>query len=205
MSNNIVIVDYGLGNLAAVKNMLRKAGANAYISSCPNELLAADKILLPGVGHFDHGMKMLEKFRLLSPLNTFALKKKKPVLGICLGAQILGRGSEEGTSVGLGWIDMYSYKLPEESSYRVPHMGWNTLNKLSDNILFDKISEDARFYFVHSYYMKCSDLDNIYATSSHGIDFCSVVGHQNIYGTQFHPEKSLKSGMSLLKSFVEFC
>jgi glutamine amidotransferase len=205
MQTKITIVDYGVGNLASVKNMLVKVGANAVISSNFKELLTSDKIVLPGVGHFDHGMKMLKKSGLISVLNSFALEMRKPLLGICLGAQILGLGSEEGYLDGLGWIKMHCCKFPETPSFLVPHMGWNTLNKVSENPLLDKLSVDARFYFVHSFFMKCSHLKNVYANTPHGIDFSSVVGTRNIYGTQFHPEKSLRNGMNLLDTFVRFC
>jgi glutamine amidotransferase len=204
-SNSITIVDYGVGNLSSVENMLRKIGANAIVSKSPSDILKAEKILLPGVGHFDHGMQMLEKNGLISSLNTFALDFKRPVLGICLGAQILGNKSDEGVSRGLGWIDMESIRIPKSPSLRVPHMGWNTLHNISDNRLLRNLPIESRFYFVHSFYMKCKINSNCYAKTTHGINFASVVGRDNIYGTQFHPEKSHKHGMKLLKAFLEIC
>jgi len=205
MSCKIIVVNYGIGNLASVKNMLNKVGADASISSCPRELLAADKIILPGVGHFDHGMKMLKNSDLFSPLNSFALEMKKPVLGICLGAQMLGRSSEEGVLPGLGWIDMECKKLPSHPTLRVPHMGWNEIKIQKGTPIFSEIAKDARYYFVHSYYMKCKNAENSAALTSHGIDFSSVVVKENVCGTQFHPEKSLKHGMKLFDSFVNLC
>ncbi len=199
----IVIVDYGVGNLASVSNMLRKAGGDVSISRDPAEILLADKLLLPGVGHFDHGMKMLNTSGLREAIDCFALELKRPVLGICLGAQILGRGSDEGVSAGLGWIDMYCHRLEAMPGIRVPHMGWNQINCQKPSPLLDKLSQDARFYFVHSYWMQCEDPADILAVSIHGQEFTAAVQRGNIYGTQFHPEKSLRHGFNLMKSFVD--
>ncbi len=202
MSVKVIVVNYGLGNLASVCNMLNKVGADASISSCSKEILSSNKIILPGVGHFDHGMKMLKKYDLISPLNTFALEMKKPVLGICLGAQMLGHGSEEGVLPGLGWIGMECKKLPPHSTLRVPHMGWNQIKITQNSKILTKVVPNSRYYFVHSYYMKCKNFENSAALTNHGIDFSSVVVKDNICGTQFHPEKSLKHGMELFESFV---
>jgi glutamine amidotransferase len=183
--------------------MLRKVGANTIISSDPKEILAADKLLLPGVGHFDHGMKMLNSSGLRSTLDHFALELCKPVLGICLGAQILGISSEEGNSPGLGWIDMRCRRLPIAPGLRVPHMGWNQVDLKSTSPLFLKADFDARYYFVHSYYMECKEISDVIGTCHHGIDFTCAVQRNNIFGTQFHPEKSLRHGLALLRAFAE--
>ena len=203
MKNNIVIVNYGIGNLSSVANMLRKVGSNVIISSKPEDIILADKILLPGVGHFDHGMKMLRKSGLEESLNISVIENKKPILGICLGAQILGKGSEEGNSSGLGWIDMVCRRIPDHPQLRVPHMGWNQINIKKKSVLFSNLDVDSRFYFVHKYYMKCQSIENSMAETSHGIEFTSVVGKENILGTQFHPEKSLKHGLKLLNAFKD--
>jgi glutamine amidotransferase len=200
----IVIVDYGVGNLQSVHNMLRRAGGDAEISSDPSKILAAEKVLLPGVGHYDHGMKMLEISGLRGPLDRFALALRRPVLGICLGAQILGRSSEEGSTPGLGWIDMNCKRLPDAPGLRVPHMGWNRIEPRKPSVLFEKMTADARYYFVHSYFMDCADATDVLATSSHGIEFTCAVQRDNIFGTQFHPEKSLRHGLAVMRAFVDY-
>lgn len=199
----IVIVDYGVGNLLSVHNMLRKAGGEAVISGDREQILAADKLLLPGVGHFDHGMKMLDAAGLREPLDCFALELRRPILGICLGAQILGKGSEEGELPGLGWIDMVCRRLPAAPGLRVPHMGWNQITLRKSSPLLADMSADARFYFVHSYCMHCADAADVLATAVHGVEFTCAVQRGNISGTQFHPEKSLRHGLALMRSFVE--
>jgi glutamine amidotransferase len=199
----IIIVNYGVGNLASVQNMLRKTGAQVSISSDPKEILAADKLLLPGVGHFDYGMKMLNHSGLRDTLERFALELCRPVLGICLGAQILGLSSEEGNTPGLGWIDMRSRRLPPASGLRVPHMGWNQVSLKRPSLLFADADTDARYYFVHSYYMECAEESDVIGTSQHGIEFTCAVQRANIFGTQFHPEKSLRHGLALMRAFVE--
>lgn len=200
----IVIVDYGVGNLLSVRNMLRKAGADVEISSDPAQILNAQKLLLPGVGHFDHGMKMLNTSGLRNALDQSVLKHKKPILGICLGAQILGKRSEEGSTEGLGWLDMECVRLPASPGLRVPHMGWNGIQQKQASPLLDTKADDARYYFVHSYYMRCVDNKDILATVNHGIEFTCAVQRDNIFGTQFHPEKSLRHGLALMKAFVEY-
>lgn len=199
----IVVLDYGVGNLSSVSNMLRKAGGEVRISNDPADVLAADKLLLPGVGHFDHGMKMLNASGLRDAVDRFALELRRPVLGICLGAQILGKGSEEGDAPGLGWIDMECHKFQAMPGIRVPHMGWNQIVRKKPSYLLDQMAADARFYFVHSYHMSCSDSEDVLATSTHGVEFVCAVQRENIMGTQFHPEKSLRHGLALMRSLVE--
>jgi glutamine amidotransferase len=202
-TNMVVIVNYGVGNLSSVQNMLRKAGVQATISSDPGEILAASKLLLPGVGHFDYGMKMLNQSGLREALDRFAMELRRPVLGICLGSQILGRGSEEGATPGLGWIDMYCRRLPLAPGLQVPHMGWSQVNLKRSSPLFSNVDADARYYFVHSYYMECADAADVVGTSHHGIEFTCAVQRANIFGTQFHPEKSLRHGLALIHAFAE--
>lgn len=198
----IAVLDYGVGNLASVCNMLRKAGGEPRVARSTAEVLESEKLLLPGVGHFDHGMKMLNASGLRDAVDRFALEFRRPVLGICLGAQILGHGSEEGDAPGLGWVDMACRKLPGMPGIRVPHMGWNQITRKKSSLLLDGMREDARYYFVHSYHMECADAEDVLATAVHGIEFTCAVQRGNIMGTQFHPEKSLRHGLALMQSFV---
>jgi glutamine amidotransferase len=198
----IVIVDYGVGNLRSVQNMLRKIGARCTISGDPEQIRGADRIVLPGVGHFAHGMSKLVQSGLLEPLNWFARDSGRPVLGICLGAQILGDASEEAPGTpGLGWIRMHCERFPERTGLPVPHMGWNTIELTRPCPLFPALEEETRFYFVHSYRMICDDPASMVASTVYGVPFACVVAHENIYGTQFHPEKSHRYGLAMLTAF----
>jgi glutamine amidotransferase len=201
----IVIVDYGIGNLASVLNMFKKAGVkNVCISSDETVIEKATKLILPGVGAFDAGMDNLEKSGLIPLLNKKVMEDKIPLLGICLGMQLLTKKSEEGVKPGLGWIDAETLKFNLDPSLKlkVPHMGWNYIKVLNQNPLIDMGSKN-RFYFVHSYYVKCKDESQSIATSHFGIDFTCMVNKDNIYGAQFHPEKSLKFGMQVLENFAK--
>ncbi|MCF8422774.1 MAG: imidazole glycerol phosphate synthase subunit HisH [Bacteroidia bacterium] len=201
----IVIVDYGLGNLASVLNMFKKIGVKDVLISGDIDVIAkASKLILPGVGAFDAGMTYLEESQLITILNQKAIIEKVPVLGICLGMQLLTKRSDEGTKIGLGWIDAETIKfnMEPELKLKVPHMGWNYIKVLKKNPLIDMESNN-RFYFVHSFYVKCFDESQSIATSNFGIDFTCMVNKGNIYGAQFHPEKSLKFGMKVLENFAK--
>ena len=201
----IVVVDYGLGNLASVLNMFKKAGVkNVCISNDETVIENASKLLLPGVGSFDAGMNNLEKSNLIPILNKKVIEDKIPLLGICLGMQLLTKKSEEGVKPGLGWIDAETVKfnLDPVLKLKVPHMGWNYIKVIRQNPLIEMGSKN-RFYFVHSYYVKCFDEAQSLATSNFGIDFTCMVNKDNIYGAQFHPEKSLKFGMQVLENFAK--
>ena len=201
----IVIIDYGIGNLASVLNMFKKIGIKDVKVSSDKEIIAkADKILLPGVGAFDAGMDNLERSGLIPVLNNKAINEKVPVLGICLGMQLLTKKSEEGVKPGLGWIDAETIKfnLDPALKLKVPHMGWNYVKVNRPNPLID-IESKNRFYFVHSYYVKCFNESQSLATSNFGTDFTCMVNKENIFGAQFHPEKSLKFCMKILKIFLK--
>lgn len=198
----LAIVNYGVGNLRSVENMLRKAEVPSTITSDPEVIQRADRLILPGVGNFGHGMKKLRDAGLTDVLDWFALEEKRPVLGICLGAQIIGNSSEEGEGAGLGWIDMECKRFPEMDNLRIPHMSWNKIEPTRQSPLFDDLLDDSQFYFVHSYRMICADESNSLATTEYGIKYTSAVQHNNIYGVQFHPEKSHKHGLTLLKAFA---
>ncbi len=199
----IVIIDYGIGNLASVLNMFKKIGVKDVTVSKEKEVIAsATKLLLPGVGAFDAGMNNLKSSGLIPILNQKVIEQETPILGICLGMQLLTKKSEEGKEDGLGWIDAETVKfnLNPELKLKVPHMGWNYIKVNRENPLIDMQSK-SRFYFVHSYHVKCFDESQSLATSNFGADFTCMVNKKNIFGAQFHPEKSLKFGMKVLENF----
>lgn len=201
----IVIVDYGMGNLASILNMLKRVGAPAVISSRPEDILAASGLILPGVGAFDEGMRSLEGLGLIPVLNRAVQEENKAVLGICLGMQLLTESSEEGSLPGLGWLPAETIRFrfgPEHGRLKIPHMGWNTVEPSGDDGLFRGLSQPA-FYFVHSYHVVCRDQAHVLGTTEHGYPFASVVGRGRVLGTQFHPEKSHKYGLKLLTNFAE--
>lgn len=199
----IVIVDYGVGNVGSVLNMLRKIGAKARVSGSQEDICNADKLILPGVGHFGRGITKLQEAGLVSLLEDQVLKMRKPILGICLGMQMMTQGSEESDVPGLGWIDAATYRFPDTSGLRVPHMGWNTVHPVATARLFDRDATEAeRFYFVHSYCVRTTNPVHTAASCLYGVDFAAAFEVGNIFGVQFHPEKSHLFGMSLLRRFI---
>lgn len=203
MSGTIALVDYGMGNIHSVVKQFRNSGADVLVTSTPTELAAADKIILPGVGHFGKAMDMLRNRHLLDVLNEAALDKKKPVLGICLGMQLMCKNSEEGDSEGLGWFDSTVHKFDFEDAlnYKVPHIGWNSISLEKDAPIMKGIEQKALFYFVHSYYAKASGKDVLNKTN-YNTDFVSALSKENIFGVQYHPEKSHDVGQQLIKNFI---
>jgi len=202
----IIIIDYGMGNLKSVQNHLIRLGYPAIISSNRNDILSADKLILPGVGHFAEGMKKLKEYDLIESMNKKVLEDRCPILGICLGMQLFTEFSEEGNTNGLGWIKAKTKKFVFagiQKELKIPHMGWNTINFRFKSNLFMDIPDDSSFYFVHSYYVECGHEEDILAETEYGIKFTSVIGRDNIFGTQFHPEKSHQAGIQLLKNFIE--
>jgi len=201
----IVIIDYGLGNLGSIRNMLKKIGVESVISSEHEVIEKADKLVLPGVGAFDNGMENLQEQNLIELLNQKVLIDKTPILGICLGMQLMTNESEEGLRKGLGWVnaETLKFRFDEGSKMKVPFMGWNYLKQMKQSKLLTEMFEDQRFYFVHSYYVKAIEPADILGTSFYGSDYVSAFEKDNILGVQFHPEKSHKFGMKLLKNFAE--
>lgn len=199
----IVVVDYGVGNIASVLNMLKRVGAKAKASNSREDIEQADKLILPGVGAFDAGMQTLRKSGLIEVLNEQVQGKKKPVMGVCLGSQMLGNGSEEGSEPGLGWIDMDIVRFEKREGRKVPHMGWNEVTPQLHHPILTGLNHLSRFYFVHSYYMLPRHAENTLLTANYGQQFTAAVVRDNILGFQFHPEKSHKFGMQLFKNFVE--
>ena len=198
----IAILDYGMGNLKSIYNMFKKIGIDSIITSDISVIKEADKYLLPGVGSFDFGMKNFKSAPFFSTVENAVLQEGKPILGICLGMQLLTNGSEEGKEEGLGWIDAETKRFNlNDKSLAIPHMGWNKINPIEKEGLFKEL-EDNRFYFVHSYHVVCQNTENILATTNYGNIFTCSIHKKNIYGVQFHPEKSHKFGMKLFENFA---
>ncbi len=203
----ITIIDYKAGNVRSIQNMLKKIGTKSIISDKIEDIEKADKLILPGVGNFDYGMGQLEKSELIPILNKKVLQDKTPILGICLGVQLFTKGSEEGQKPGLGWFNAETVsfdktKLPE--SYKIPHMGWNEISYNQKSKLFQNLHETPpRFYFVHSYHLKANNKQDILAKTTYGYEYTVGLEKENIIGVQFHPEKSHKFGMQVLRNFIE--
>lgn len=201
----IAVIDYGLGNVGSILNMLKHVGEkNTVCAHSQDEIESADKYILPGVGNFDAGMSLLIKSGMREALDEEIKVKRKPILGICLGMQMLGNGSEEGDEKGLGYIDFFCKKIhTRDNKLKVPHMGWDYVDFVQrDNALLQDSDVEKRFYFVHSYYAECSNSDDVWLTCDYGERIVAAVHNDNVYGTQFHPEKSHKFGMEIFQNFV---
>jgi len=201
----ICIINYGLGNLGSMLNMISKVGADVIISDDNETIAKADKLILPGVGSFDAGMERLNEKGLIPILERRILTEKIPILGVCLGMQLLSKKSEEGKLRGLGWLEAETIRFKfdgDNAHLKIPHMGWNQIAVNQAHPLFAGLEYVNRFYFVHSYHVVCANQNNILATTSYGFNFTAAVIKENIIGVQFHPEKSHKFGMRLLKNFV---
>lgn len=199
----IAIINYGLGNLASIKNMCKRLGIDAVITSSIDEIKNASHLLLPGVGHFKKGMANLNESGLRGVITEQVIDNKKPILGICLGAQLLTKHSEEGDVDGLGWVDARTVRFDTSKLGRlpVPHMGWSDIKLKKSCTLWDDLPEHQRFYFVHAYHFNFEREDEITATCNYGYEFACAFQKDNIYGAQFHPEKSHKFGMKVLENF----
>jgi len=198
------IVDYGMGNLRSVQRKFERAGTVAIISSQLKEIEKANKLVLPGVGHFANGVQKLRESGIWEVLNHQVLVKKVPILGICLGMQLMAKHSEEGDVQGLGWFDadVVKFRVRDRLAYKVPHMGWNTAERSKPSLLFSNVPDSALFYFVHSYHVVCHVPQDVATTTAYEHDFVSSMEKENIYGTQFHPEKSHDWGEQMIRNFT---
>ena len=201
----IVIVDYNIGNLNAIANMLKKIGSEGIISSDPRVVASAGKLILGGVGSFDSAMRNIHELQLHDIIDRKVREDGIPLLGICLGMQLMTQGSEEGEYEGFGWINaktkLFSFNGDNEE-LKIPHMGWNEISIRKNLPIFDGLEVRSRFYFVHSYHVVCANEKEVLANCHYGYDFAAVIGNNKIIGTQFHPEKSHKFGLKLMENFV---
>ncbi len=200
----ILILDYGMGNLGSIRNMLKHIGVDTLISAEVSDIEAASKIILAGVGAFDAAMERIHAMNILKGLNRRVVEDRVPVLGICLGMQLMTERSDEGKAPGLGWIHGEAVRFRFNGSspkMKVPHMRWNSVALKKESKLFNDMPQMPRFYFVHSYHVICENESDVLTTTPYGDDFVSSIEKENIFGTQFHPEKSHKFGMKLLRNF----
>jgi glutamine amidotransferase len=197
------VIDYGMGNIGSICKMLRLVGAEPIVSADPAQLRDADKLVLPGVGHFDRAMSNLAAAGLIAGLNELVVGRGTPILGICLGMQLMCEGSEEGSQPGLAFVQAQVRRfVPADPRLKVPHMGWASLEVARPSTLLTGVETDSRFYFVHSYYVDCSDANDVLARTTYGVPFVSAFARGNIFGVQFHPEKSHRFGIQLFRNFV---
>lgn len=205
MTLNVIIVDYGTGNLNSVKRSLDILGVSSIVSSDPKDITNAGKIILPGVGHFGKAMSNLKRLNLLDSLHHAVLVERKPILGICLGMELMAEKSEEGNANGLGWFEaeIIQFNISDRTTYKVPHIGWNKICIKKNSSLMKDVSEFSEFYFVHSYHLKIKDQSDLLNETEYEVTFPSAIEKDNIFGVQYHPEKSHDAGLQLLKNFIE--
>ena len=204
MAGKLVIIDHGMSNLNSVYKVMANMHPEVIISSRPEDIEMADKIIIPGIGHFQKAMENLEENKLIDPLNEAVLIRKKPVLGICLGMQLMGRSSSEGHTNGLGWMDgvVVKFIMSTPSNCKIPHLGWNRIIRKKSSLLMDNIGEETEFYFAHSYHWKTDHAEDILAETKYEYLFPAAIERGNIFGVQFHPEKSYDAGIKLLNNFI---
>jgi glutamine amidotransferase len=203
----IGIVDYGVGNIQAILNVYNRLNVPACRVRTPSDFINISRLILPGIGSFDRAMQLLNHSGLRESLDTFVLLKKIPILGVCVGFQMLATSSEEGIEPGLNWIPgrVSSFKFDSRfGSMPAPHMGWNCINPVSNSKLFKGLNHSSYFYFLHSYFLDCDDKSYVMATSNYSFEFDCAISFDNIHGVQFHPEKSHEFGSKLLMNFAEF-
>lgn len=202
---DVAVIDYGMGNAGSMQNMIRRTNASVVVTADERTIRDASAIVLPGVGSFDNGANKLRTLGLFELLNQRVLCEGVPFLGVCLGMQLLFESSEEGRLSGFGWIkgEVKRFGIPAGERLKVPHMGWNLVAPANYDSLFCGLEQEARFYFVHSYHAVCADEADILGRTAHGYEFVSAVRRRNIYGVQFHPEKSHRFGRALLSNFLE--
>ena len=199
----ISIIDLGIGNVGSIKNMIHRLGKYSLITNSSEDINKATKLILPGIGSFDNAISKLNNLGIKGVLEEKVIHQKVPILCICLGMQLLANGSEEGDKAGLGWVNGYVKKFTFDNGLKIPHMGWNNVTIKKDSKLFDRsIVDDQRFYFVHSYHFVCDNEEDILCTAQYGYEITAAIEKDNIYATQFHPEKSHKYGLNLLNSFI---
>lgn len=201
----IAVIDYGVGNVSSIVNMLKKIGIEAIFAKTAKDIETSEKIILPGVGSFDTGIKKLKESGLMDAIMNHAITQNKPILGICLGMQMLGKRSEEGNEAGLGLIpfETVKFKFPDRKDLKIPHMGWDIVSmKLMEDPIFHGLEGVQRYYFVHSYHAKCDYENNVLMRCNYGYSFPAAIKNNKVYGFQFHPEKSHKFGMALLENFA---
>lgn len=202
----ITLIDYGVGNINAFVNVYKRVDVPVKIARTKEDLDGAKKLILPGVGHFDHAMTQLNNSGMRDTLDKMVLEDKVPVIGICVGMQMMANHSDEGKLDGLKWIDASVRKFDESTIKqvtRLPHMGWNDVKPVKDISLFKGLEKEAIFYFLHTYYFECNNQEDIMAVTDYGINFASAAHHENKYGIQFHPEKSHQYGEILLHNFAK--
>lgn len=205
-NQKIVIIDYGMGNVGSIQNMLKYLGTDSIISCDKKQIERADKLILPGVGHFKMAMNNINKLNIANLLRYKALDEKKPILGICLGMQLMCNHSEEGDVSGLSFLDakVKKFNFSNDNQLKIPHMGWNKVKLLNNQSkIFKKSLDESRFYFIHSYYVKCKTSSDVLTKTDYGLSFDSSFESDNIIGVQFHPEKSHSFGMNLFKNFLK--
>lgn len=202
----IIVIDYKIGNLLSIKKMIERAGGEVKISSSLDDIMNAEKLILPGVGSFDYGMNQLKNSNLIEALNEKVINQKTPILGICLGAQLMTNESEEGDMKGLGWVDASTvrFNLNNFPNLKVPNMGWLDVEVKKNHKLFKNLKQNSRFYFVHTYHFECFNIPDVVVEAKYGYNFSAGFINGNIIGLQFHPEKSHKFGLQLMKNFVKY-